>query len=69
MAGKQWIRGLVGVWLPKHARGALRLPGMLAVAIALVGLGGCGVVDPKTKHRVIGFIDFDDEHLAPPGGP
>jgi len=42
---------------------------MLAVAIALVGLGGCGVVDPKTKHRVIGFIDFDDEHLAPPGGP
>ncbi len=69
MAGKQWIRGLVGVWLPKHARGALRLPGMLAVAIALVGLGGCGVVDPKTKHRVIGFIDFDDEHWPPPEVP
>ncbi len=69
MAGKQWTGDLVGVWLPKHARGALRLPGMLAVVIALVGLGGCGVVDPKTKHRVIGFIDFDDQHWPLPEVP
>lgn len=67
MAGKQWIRGLVGVWLPKHARGALRLPGRLAVAIAVVGLGGCGLFD--SKDRVIGVIEFDDMHWRLPEVP
>ena len=67
MAGKQWIGRPVGVWLPKHARGALRLPGRLAVAIAVVGLGGCGVFE--STNRVVGFIDFDDMHWPPPEVP
>ncbi len=43
----------------KHARGALRLAARLAVAIAVVGLGGCGIFGPTTDRRVIGAIDFD----------
>ena len=42
---------------PKHARGALRPPGILALAVAIVGLTGCGLF--STEHRVIGIIDFD----------
>ena len=42
---------------PERARGAPRLPGRLAAALAVVALGGCGVFD----SRVIGLIDFDDE--------
>lgn len=48
---------------PKRARGALRPPGRLAVAIAVVGLGGCGIFGPTTDRRVIGAIDFDDRPL------
>ena len=54
---------------PKHARGAVRLPGRLAVAIAVLGLGGCGVFDPTTEHRVIGIIRFDDETWPLPEVP
>lgn len=50
---------------PERARGALRLPGRLAVAIAVVGLGGCGAFD----SRVIGLIDFDDKHWPLPEIP
>jgi len=48
---------------PKHARGAFRLLGRLAVAIAVVGLGGCGIFGPTTDRRVIGGIDFHDRRL------
>lgn len=55
---------------PKHARGALRLPGMLAVVIVVLGLGGCGVLDPTTEqHRVIGIVRFDDETWPLPEVP
>ncbi len=44
----------------KHTHGALRPPGRLAVAIAVVGLGGCGIFGLTTDRRVIGGIDFHD---------
>ena len=47
----------------KHARGALRLAARLAVAIAVVGLGGCGIFGPTTDRRVIGAIEFADRRL------
>jgi len=40
----------------KHARGALRLAARLAVAIAVVGVGGCGIFGPTTDRRVIGIL-------------
>ena len=52
---------------PKHARRPLRLPGRLAVAIAVVGFGGCGVFE--STRRVIGFIDFDDSGWPLPEVP
>ena len=48
---------------PKHARGAFRLLGRLAVAIAVVGLVGCGIFGPTTDRRVIGAIDFNGRPL------
>lgn len=45
---------------PERARGALRLAARLAVAIAVVGLGGCGIFGLTTDRRVIGGIDFHD---------
>lgn len=54
---------------PKHACGAVRLVGSLAVAIAMVGLGGCGIFDPTTTHRVVGIIEFEEDHWPLPEIP
>lgn len=42
---------------PKQARGALRRLARLAVAVAIVGLTGCGLF--STEHRVIGMASLD----------
>ncbi|MDE2872607.1 MAG: hypothetical protein OXQ94_13085 [Gemmatimonadota bacterium] len=41
---------------PRRARGALRLAPRLAVALAVVGLGGCGIFGLTTERRVIGIM-------------
>ena len=48
---------------PRRARGTLRLAARLAVAIAVVGLGGCSLFGLTTDRRVIGAIDFDGRPL------